>query len=133
MNIPLCFEVIDDDRYKYRLAKGYIQQVDIAIDLSIFTAYIGLDSSGVLDLREGYVWDGPSGPAIDTASFLRASLVHDALYQLMREGELSISYRKQADQIMRQIALDDRMPPWRARYAYRAVRWFAGRAALPPM
>ncbi len=32
----------------------------------------------------------PNGPTIETKTFMRASLVHDALYQLMREEHLEL-------------------------------------------
>ena len=47
--------------------------------------------------------DGPSGPAIDTKNFMRASLVHDALYQLMRLGTLDKSRRQYADRLLQTI------------------------------
>lgn len=79
---------------------------------------------GVLTLHPGYSWDGASGPAIDTASFMEASAAHDALYQLIKEGLLPASSRKKADQLLRRLALEDGMPKWRAAYVYFAVRLF---------
>ncbi|MDA8018651.1 MAG: hypothetical protein MPN21_14515 [Thermoanaerobaculia bacterium] len=38
-----------------------------------------------IHIEAGYAWNGATG-AIDTPSFRRASLIHDGLYQLMREG-----------------------------------------------
>ena len=45
---------------------------------------------------------GASGPTLDTDDTMELdSLVHDALYQLMREGCLPQSARKAADKLMR--------------------------------
>ncbi len=88
--------------------------------------WITLTAGGVIKIGERYSWDGPSGPAIDTKSFMRASLVHDALYQLMEEGLLDLKFRKAADQTMRKLALEDGMGRFRAWYTYRMVRWFGG-------
>ena len=49
-------------------------------------SYVSLTRDGYLEIGAGFVWDGPSGPAVDTVSFLRASLVHDAGYWLISLG-----------------------------------------------
>lgn len=79
---------------------------------------------GVLTIAKGYAWDGPSGPAFDTSDFMRASLVHDALYQLIREKEFSQVYRMDADRIMKRICEEDGMPWLRVQWCYWAVRKF---------
>jgi hypothetical protein len=84
---------------------------------------------GTLVLEPGYAWDGPSGPTFDTLSFMRASLVHDALYQLMRLGVLDQDCREPADELMRKLCLEDRMSRVRAWYTFQAVRAFGARAA----
>ena len=71
-----------------------------------------------------YSWDGPSGPTIDTRNSLRASLVHDVLYQAMREKGIKFSYssRKWADKIFLKILKEDGMGIIRRRLWYFAVR-----------
>ena len=88
-----------------------------------------LDKNGWLIVRRGYAWDGPSGPTIDTKTFMRASVVHDVFYQLLREGKLPPSRRKQADQELVRFAKMDGMNPVRRFYAYWSLRAFAGGAA----
>ena len=46
-------------------------------------------SQGDLIIPAGYRWDGASGPTIDTANSMLASLVHDACHDLMWRGDLS--------------------------------------------
>lgn len=76
--------------------------------------------------------DGPSGPTFDTLTFMRGSLVHDALYQLMREGGLDRQmYREAADITLRQICLEDGMNPIRAWWVYQGVRLFGNPSADP--
>ena len=75
-----------------------------------------------LMIRTGYTWDGPSGPTWDTKTFMRGSLVHDALYQLLREGHLPPNDRKRADEILREICLADGMAKVRAWWVSRGVR-----------
>ena len=93
--------------------------------------WVGLEL-GPLDIAAGYAWDGARGPAINTKNWLRASLVHDALYQLMRSGEMdSARYRLIVDQIMLEMLLEDRMWEPRARVAFWAVRRFGEKYARP--
>lgn len=87
---------------------------------------VWLSPNGSLQVSRGYAWDGASGPAINTKNFVRATLVHDALYQLIRLGVLSDSDRKVADELLRDIAKEDGMSYFRAAYVYAAVRLFGG-------
>lgn len=89
-----------------------------------------LREDGALQIWQGYGWDGPSGPALDTRSFISASLVHDCLYQMIAVGELPLSCRKAADQTMRDIAKANGMGSVRRWYTYTAVRWFGKKHAL---
>ncbi len=111
--------------YKYQLKTVYAYDTSIKPKVDIGNQFLTLYSSGLLIISKGYAWDGPSGPAIDTPSFMQASLVHDALYQLMREGLLSIEYRKDADLLLYKIARQDGMWKIRALWTYYAVRRFA--------
>jgi len=86
--------------------------------------------NNVIKIRKWYAWDGASG-AINTATFIRGSLVHDALYQLIREGCLDPKYRFEADNEMRSINIASGMSGLRAWYTYQAVRLFGGNAIKP--
>ena len=115
--------------YKYQLAETYGVQTAIRPGEYISTEYIDLDLDGRLIILRGFAWDGPSGPAIDTTSFMRGSLIHDSLYQLIRMGLLDQRRRVVADQELRRICLEDGMWKVRAWWVYRAVRRAAGGAA----
>lgn len=82
-----------------------------------------------LHISRGYCWDGPSGPTIDTENFMRGSLVHDALYQLMREHSFYRQWRDDADQILKRICLEDGMSKVRAAWVYWGVKTWGRRAA----
>ena len=117
--------------YKYQLAESFTYDLPSAFDGIIEeTDYIILVNNHLI-VKAGYAWDGPSGPTIDTQDFMRASLVHDCLYQLMREGWMPRTLRIEADRVFRDICRADGMSWWRAGYVYRAVRWFAGGAVKP--
>ena len=96
----------------------------------ISTPFINLSVEGWLSIGEGYAWDGMSG-AIDTRNSRLGSLVHDALYQLMRQGHLSFKQRSNIDRIFYQILLAKGMWKWRAWYIYKTVRRVAAFAADP--
>ena len=74
--------------YKFLLRESVSVACDIPISCGI-DKYITLDA-GVLTIHAGYAWDGASGPVVDTVNSIRATLVHDAVYQLMREMVLHI-------------------------------------------
>ena len=116
--------------YKYQLYETYKTTVRISPPEDIDTDYIALDQRGLLVIKKGYAWDGPSGPTVDTGNFIRGSLVHDALYQLMRMKHLSDElHRKAADKELKQICRDDGMSSIRAWWVYESVRQFGGPAA----
>jgi hypothetical protein len=81
-----------------------------------------IDENGEMLIKKGYTWDGPSGPTIDTKNFMRGSLIHDGLYQLMREGALDQSCRLRADEILREVCLEDGMSHARAWWVFKGVR-----------
>lgn len=121
-----------NDGYKYQLKDACTVTIDIKPGKSIETEYINLDTAGRLDIAKGYAWDGPSGPTIDTLTFMRGSLVHDALYQLMRESHLDHSiHREAADRVLQKICKEDGMWSLRAWWVYHGVRLFADPAADP--
>ena len=118
--------------YKYQIRKDVTITTGILPEQAIETPFINLSAEGELMLKNGYAWDGPSGPAIDTPTFMRGSLVHDAFYQLMRASELDYKqYRDQADQLLRTLCLQDGMMRFRAAYVYQAVKWFGQNNAMP--
>ncbi len=124
--------IVYRDGYKYQLQATYAIPIDIKPAAPITTPFVQLDSAGNLTILKGYAWDGPSGPTYDTLTFMRGSLVHDALYQLMREGHLDPKiYRDVADQILVRLCREDGMSAFRAWYVYKAVKYFASTAADP--
>jgi hypothetical protein len=116
------------DGWKYLLKEDYVCVTNIESH-EIQTEHITLTTEGVLLIKAGYAWDGPSGPAIDTKNFMRGSLVHDALYQLIREKHLPHSARDKADRMLQKICEEDGMWKIRAWWVYRAVSQFGADAA----
>jgi len=115
---------IEKAQWRYITASLYRHLTDIYPATSVGNDYVWIGVDGVLHVSKDYAWDGPSGPTIDTPDFMRASLVHDALYQLMSEGYISKKFRKHADQLFFNILREDKMPWFRAAYSWLAVRLF---------
>ena len=112
----------------------YAHETGITLDAAVASrhGWVKMNRSGRLTTKKGYAWDGPSGPAIDSKNFMRGSLVHDALYQLMRQRLLPQRARRRADQLLRDICRQDGMSKGRADYVYHAVRVLGGSSARPP-
>ena len=111
--------------YKYQLVETYTFKIPIKPKegVSSPSGFIALTANGLLTIKTGYAWDGPSGPAIDTLNFMRGSLVHDALYQLMREKLLDQNTtRKPADQLLQKMCKADGMSAIRAWWVYNILR-----------
>lgn len=118
--------------YKYQLAKAYQIKIPIKPRSAIATEYIDLDTQGNLEVKNGYAWDGPSGPVKDTKENLRASLIHDALYQLMRHEKLSSrTHRKASDQLFKDICKADGVSNFWASIYYKGLRKYGKPAASP--
>ena len=114
---------------KFQLTQNYLAQLPFAPPEQINTQWIAFTTSGQLFIRAGWAWDGASGPTIDTASAIRPSAEHDALYWLMRNGYLDPEiYREPADLRLYEMLKLDGMWDLRAWGWYRAVRTFGDRA-----
>ena len=124
--------------YKYRTSES------IAVMLPIFpekelcsdAKMITITREGLLFISAGYSSDGPSGPSIDTDNFMLGSFVHDALYEMLRQGKFDSvavtndydgvltheSIRKIADDVLYYICKVKGMSKLRRWYVYRGVR-----------
>jgi hypothetical protein len=117
------------DGYKYQLVDPYVIQTDITGYDIDHEGYIRLFSNGTLRINRTYSWDGPSGPTMDSKSSMRASLVHDSLYQLMGVEPKLLEWRLYADSLLYNILREDGMWPVRAWLWKKAVNWFGSKSA----
>lgn len=117
--------------YKYQLYRSINRRVPFTISKQKTSAggLLRLSANGILTIKHGYAWDGASFPAIDTKNFMRGSLFHDALYQLIREGVLHKDCREEADKVLREICLQDGMSRLRAWWVFKGVRFGGASAA----
>ena len=119
--------------YKYQLVDDYSVEVSVIPDSDVRTKdeYVSLNIAGLLKLKKGYAWDGPTDPAIDTKTFMRGSVVHDALYQLMRFDLLGEEQKRNADLELKKICREDGMTAIRAWWVLKAVDRFGKFATTP--
>ena len=118
--------------YKYQTAEDYVAKLPAEFHpYATRTRWLILELGGLLLIREGYAWDGASGPAIDTKSAIVGSLVHDALYQLIRLGRLPDDLRGAADEVYKNLCLEGGMWAARSWWHFKGVRWFGGNSAEP--
>lgn len=117
-------------RYKYQLLIPY--SLDISIKgYVVDNEFFSLDESGRLTINALYAWDGPSGPTVDTPSFMRGSLVHDVLYQMIRLELLPAKLKEVADQILYDLCIEDGMWSVRAKWVLRAVDHYGAGSCIP--
>jgi hypothetical protein len=119
--------------YKYELVESLAVQTgltNLSDEIIFIRDYIGLFSDGILSINMGYQWDGMSGVG-DSKQSMRASLVHDALYQLMREGLLDRKYKDAADRLLQQILIEDGASKLNAWICYQGVKMFGKKSTYP--
>ncbi len=115
---------------RYQLVETEYYQSDIMpIGVLADTEWLALDNEGLLTMRAGFAWDGASGPVVHTPDNMRASLIHDAYYQLIRLGLVHTAYRAAADRVYRRVCIEDGMSEARANAHFYALRMFGATAA----
>ena len=86
--------------WKYELKEDCVEAVEIPGG-DVDTEFIRI-SGGFMVIESYYAWNG-ANVVPDSPDLMRASLFHDALYQLIKEGHLEMGWRKYADQLFRDI------------------------------
>lgn len=124
MDNILEHKIFYKEGYKYQLEEPYRVETACRPYVTGGNRFVSIDTQGILTISAGYAWDGASGPAIDTKNFMRGSLVHDALYQLIAIGILPPNQRQYADLMLKEIVLEDGMNPIRAWWVHLAVKHF---------
>jgi hypothetical protein len=117
--------------YKYQLVSLETFKTEIIPESAINTQFIMVSKTGTVFIKSGYAWDGSSGPTRDTKTNMRGSLLHDALYQLLRMGLLDQKWRKQADREFIKVCKEDGMWSLRQKWTYDGLQVAQGTAALP--
>ena len=118
--------------YKYQLAATDDYVTSFRPGKDIITDFIRLDQNGKMSVYKGYAWDGVTW-FLDLLKLIRASLVHDALYQLMRENHLSPNDWRKADHMFKSYALADGVNPILVKLLMVVLKVANGRFAQPKL
>ena len=117
-------------KYKYRLEEAEIFHTRI-LGRTIEHKYFLLSSDGRLVVREGYLWDGVSGPTYDSKNTMRPGLGHDAKYHMIRLMLIPLDMKPLADKEFKQDLLSAGVVKFRAAYYYQAVKLFGASSCVP--
>jgi hypothetical protein len=79
------YKEIDHPEYKYEMTLNRVIWTNVK-GYRIYSPFFSLAKDGRMTMFIKYRWDGPSGPTVDTPSFMRSSGVHDVFFQCFREG-----------------------------------------------
>lgn len=121
-NIDPTKQVLYSSGYRYKTEAISVFETGITPKIAGGNRFVHIDGTGRVEIGADYAWDGASGPAINTKNFRRGSLIHDALYQLIREGYLGLEHRPAADAVLYRTVIEDGMWQVRALWVYAAVR-----------
>ena len=114
---------------KHQLVEDVSFQTQIHPTDDIITRFVELRTDGTLTLKEGFFWDGASGPTIDSNSSRRAAAIHDGLYRLAQKKLISgEANRRKADRIFYDYLIRDGMWKFRAKVWWRSVRRWAAKS-----
>lgn len=117
--------------YKYKVHETeYVNLSDPTLHGEYEGKFLSLNG-GMLTIKKGYPWDGPSGPTFDTSNFMTGSLVHDALYELIRKGALPREAQNSADKLLVKMCRDRKMSWIRAAWVFTGVNWFGHYSTRP--
>jgi len=135
MNKAFSYQKIKKKGYKYKTAHYYSVNLNFMPGFALDNNFFSISADGLLGIRAAYAWDGASGPTFDTKSTMRASCVHDVLYQAIRENLLPLKFKDDADRELARIMIEDSNTSWfnrfRAKYYYWGVRLFGRWSCVP--
>jgi len=121
------------DGYRYQLAEDFDMHTPIRPmgGLTAESEYITLTGNNRLYIKAGYAWNGANFVA-DRPGNMRAALVHDALYQLMRLDLVDRrTQRRPADRLFVKMCREDGIGFILAR-AYAIGLWVGGKPSTMP-
>lgn len=98
--------------YKYQLRSNVYVRTDLRPAVTAAAPLVTLYPDGDLIIEKYFAWDGPSGPTPDFKCDMKAALVHDALYYLIRMGALDISFKQAADAELYRTMVEDGVSGW---------------------
>lgn len=119
-------------KYKYQVTNinGYTLYIGL-LGYSIDNQYYKLTPDGYITAKCMYAYDGPSGPTKDDEHNLVPALVHDIIYQAIRRGELPMSVKEFADDLLQTMMIERGASKKRAQMYHDGVHLFAASSCQP--
>jgi hypothetical protein len=109
--------------YKYQLYEDASMLTPIK-GAEIYDKFFTLYKNGFLQIKEGFAWDGASGPTFDTKNSMSPSLVHDVFCYSARTGRLDFEkYRHEYNDLFKQMCIDNGMSGFRSNIWHAAVEF----------
>ena len=105
----------------YTLTRALSFATNVRPPFAIVMHYAALNQDGLLTLRPGFSWDGPSGPCPALICLMRASAGHDAFCRMIRAGSLPKKLQRRVDRFFYRIAREDATPLMIATVTYLAL------------
>jgi len=124
--------------YKYELME--FEKFQVLLPNTAKTIPYIYIKNNILVIKKHYAWDGSSIPIKNAWSWIWdsdkyckiASLVHDALCQLIRAGLLDLNYRCYADNLYRDMCITGGMFKWQANMRFWFLRKFGKSEVVKP-
>lgn len=111
-------------QYKYYLEETVSVQTSLRpVQSAIVPGYIFLGVDGKMIIYSRYAWDGITN-GVNFKSNRIPGLVHDATYQLIREGLIDLSLKAQSDKDLRDMMIAEGSWKWIANFFYFCVSKF---------
>jgi hypothetical protein len=111
------------DGYKHQLYEEVLFYIPFLEKYHVETKYFIIDD-GTMIIKQGYAWDGASGPTWDTKTVKQASLVHDVLCQCIAYNLLPKTIWRDSNDLLYKMMLEDGAWRWRAKLWLNALNWF---------
>lgn len=92
--------------FKFYLAEDFSLRIDDLPDANVLGMYKIQMSHQTLTICKGYMWD----KGFKDKCFIRAQLVQEAMYQLIRLGYLPYEWRKKSNEIYYSLMVEDGVP-----------------------
>lgn len=92
--------------FKFYLAEDFSLRIDGLPDANVLPLYKMSMANGTLTISKGYMWD----KGFRDKRFVRATLVQEALYQLIRLGYLPYEWRSKSNAIYFGLLVEDGVP-----------------------
>lgn len=118
--------------FKYQVVEDFVLKIDFYPKKDLHDEFCILYKDGTLLIKKGFAWDGASGPTIDTVNSMIPSIVHDALYRMIRHGLLDIKDKDKSDLIFHDLLIKYGMNKIRAKYWYLGVKYYGKDSCTKP-